>query len=48
MFKKILIGFAFVAILCAVARSGYEFGRHLAQKDRAAASQAYLEETAAG
>ncbi len=46
MFKKILIGFAFVAILCAVARSGYEFGRHLAQKDRAAATQEALEETA--
>lgn len=39
MFKKILIGFATVAIVCALARSGYEFGQYLAQKDKAQAAR---------
>ena len=38
--KKILIGFAAVAIVCALARSGYEFGQYLAHKDRAQAALA--------
>lgn len=43
MFKKILIGFAAVAIVCAIARSGYEFGRYLAHKDQAQAALAATE-----
>ena len=39
MFKKILIGLLAVALLCAIARSGYEFGKHLANNDKAAAQQ---------
>ena len=39
MFKKILIGLLAVALLCAIARSGYEFGKHLAHNDKAAAQQ---------
>lgn len=31
--KKILIGFALVAILCMVGAAGYKFGQHLAHKD---------------
>ena len=39
MFKKILIGLLAVALLCAIARSGYEFGKHLANNAKAAAKQ---------
>lgn len=35
MFKKTLIGFAAVALICVLARSGYEFGKSLARKDKA-------------
>ncbi|SFK94880.1 hypothetical protein [Lysobacter sp. cf310] len=35
MFKKFLIGLAMVAVVCALARAGYEFGQHLAQRDQA-------------
>ena len=35
MFKKFLIGLALVAVVCALARAGYEFGQHMAQQDRA-------------
>lgn len=34
MFKKILIGLVAVAIACALARSGYRFGKYLAHKDK--------------
>lgn len=37
MFKKILIGLAAVAILCVLARAGYEFGKRLAHEDKAEA-----------
>ena len=40
MFKKILIGFAAVALACALARSGYELGKHMAHKDKAAQAAA--------
>jgi hypothetical protein len=40
MFKKILIGLAAVAILCALVRSGYEFGKRLAHEGKAEAAQA--------
>ena len=39
MAKKVLLGMLFVAIGCAIAGAGYEFGRHLAQKDNAALAQ---------
>ena len=39
MFKRILIGFAAFAIACVLVRSGYEFGKSLAQKDKAQAMQ---------
>lgn len=32
--KKILIGFALVAILCMVGGAGYRFGQYLADKDQ--------------
>lgn len=35
MLKKIAIGFLAVVIVCGVARSGYAFGKYLAQKDNA-------------
>ncbi len=35
MFKKIAIGILAVVIVCGVARSGYAFGKYLAQKDNA-------------
>lgn len=35
MFKKIAIGFLAVVIVCGIARSGYAFGKYLAQKDSA-------------
>jgi hypothetical protein len=35
MFKKIAIGLLAVVIVCAIARSGYAFGKYLAQKDNA-------------
>lgn len=35
MFKKIAIGLLTFAIVCGVARSGYAFGKYLAQKDNA-------------
>lgn len=34
--KKILIGFAFFAILCMVGGAGYRFGQLLAHKDKQA------------
>ena len=37
MAKKILVGLAVVAILCAVGASGYQFGKHLKQRERAEA-----------
>jgi hypothetical protein len=39
MLKKILIGLAAVAVLCVLARSGYEFGKRLAHEDKAEAAQ---------
>ena len=36
MFRKILIGLALVAMLCAVGASGYQFGKYLRERDRAA------------
>ena len=39
MFKKILIGLFAVAIGGALARSGYAFGKHLAQRDTAPTPQ---------
>ena len=39
MFKKILMGLLAVALVCVIARSGYEFGKHLANNDKAAAQQ---------
>ncbi len=33
--KKLLIGFAFVAILCMVGGAGYKFGQYLAHADNA-------------
>ena len=39
MFKKILIGLVAVALVCLIARSGYEFGKHLANNDKLAAQQ---------
>ena len=39
MFKKILIGLLAVALICVIARSGYEFGKHLANNDKAAAQK---------
>ena len=40
MFKKILIGFAVVMLICVLARSGYEFGKSLASKDKVAPAAA--------
>lgn len=40
MFKKILVGFAAVALICVLAGSGYEFGKSLARKDKAAQAAA--------
>jgi hypothetical protein len=48
MFKKILIGFAAVAIACALACSGYEFGQYLAHKEKAAATRVSAAELAQG
>ena len=39
MFKKILIGLLAVALVSVIARSGYDFGKHLANNDAAAAQQ---------
>ena len=36
--NKILIGLAFVAILCMVGGAGYRFGQYLADKDAPAAA----------
>ena len=36
MFKKILIGLIAVTLVCVIARSGYEFGKHPANNDKAA------------
>ena len=36
MFRKILVGLALVAILCAVGASGYQFGKYLRERDRIA------------
>ena len=35
MFRKFLVGFAAVAIACAIAGAGYRFGQYLAGKDDA-------------
>lgn len=40
MFKKFLIGLVLVAVVCALARGGYEYGRHLAQQEKAEAATA--------
>jgi len=40
MFKKIAIGVLAVAIVCGVARSGYAFGKYLAQHDSARTASA--------
>lgn len=40
MFKKFLIGLALVTVVCALARGGHEFGRYLAQKEKAEAATA--------
>ncbi|NUO74663.1 MAG: hypothetical protein HOQ32_01480 [Lysobacter sp.] len=40
MFKKFLIGLAMVMVVCALARAGYEFGQHMAQRDQAQQAQA--------
>ena len=40
MARKVLLGMLFVAIGCAITGAGYEFGRHLAQKDNAAPAPA--------
>lgn len=45
MFKKFLIGFIAVALVCVIARSGYEFGKHLANNDKVAAQQATPDKT---
>ena len=47
MFKKIAIGLLAVVIVCGVARSGYAFGKYLAQKDNARTSPAAVGATAA-
>ena len=39
IFKKFLMGLLAVALVCVIARSGYEFGKHLANNDKAAAQQ---------
>ena len=39
MMRKILVGMALVAILCVVGATGYQFGKHLRQQERAAAVQ---------
>ncbi len=39
MLKKILIGMLAVALVCVIARSGYEFGKHLANNDKVAAQK---------
>ena len=36
MFRKILVGLALVAILCAVGASGYQLGKYMKERDRAA------------
>jgi hypothetical protein len=36
MMRKILVGMALVAILGAVGASGYQLGKHLKERDRAA------------
>lgn len=36
MMRKILIGMALVAILCAVGASGYQLGKSLRERDRSA------------
>ena len=36
MLRKILVGMALVAILCAVGASGYQFGKYLRERDRVA------------
>lgn len=35
MAKKVLLGMLFVAISCAIAGTGYEFGKYLAHEDNA-------------
>ena len=45
MFKKILIGFAAFAIVCALARSGYEFGQYLADAEHAQSATAEVAPT---
>ena len=39
MGRKFLVGMMLVAILCAVGASGYQFGKHLKERERAAAVQ---------
>lgn len=40
MGRKVLVGMALVAILGAVGASGYQFGKFLKERERAAAVQA--------
>lgn len=40
MFKKFLIGLALVAVVCALALGGYEYGQQRAQKEKAEAAAA--------
>lgn len=40
MFRKILVGLALAAILCAIGASGYQFGKYLRQHERAEATAA--------
>lgn len=40
MARKILLGMAVVAGICAIAASGYRFGQHLRQSSRVQAEQA--------
>jgi hypothetical protein len=36
MFRKLLVGLALVAVLCALGASGYQFGKYLKERERAA------------
>ena len=46
--KKVLIGMATFAVLCAIAGAGYAFGKHLAQQDDRASAHAPPAAQAAG
>ena len=40
MGRKVLVGMALVAILCAIGASGYQFGKYLKERERAEVAQA--------